>query len=200
MKRRFPKYKTEVDSTEWAKNHDTAELYGVYETGRRVFDTTEEDYYEMVEEGIIDEESGELMCYLAEKYIALAAERFGIWWTDIDDLQEQKVDYRARMKALHDEICTEIAGLMLRHHVRKMKLMESDAARTCVLMEDKFTDNVEEVEVDKVFLNDENEVEISSCNWSWTGETINIKYNRHIKPLSIVDLYDTVYEELVING
>ena len=198
--KRFPKYKTEVDSTEWAKNHDTAELYGVYKTGRRVFDTTEEDYYDMVNEGMIDEESGEMMPSMTEKDIALAAERFGIWWTDLEGLKEQRVDYRPRIKALHDEICTEIAGLMWRHHARTLKLLDSDASHTFILMENKFTGDVNEVEVERVYLNDENEVEVSSCDWGWEDMTINIKHNQYIKPLSITGLYETVYEELVING
>lgn len=118
------------------------------------------------------------------------------------------VDFVKKMKDLHGEICNEIALLMRVHHVTELDLLGTDASHAIIQMEDKFTGETSEVEVEKVILHEEEatatpygqfgEVYITSADWGYADEEICLRHNQYIIPCSIRDLYETVYEELEV--
>lgn len=116
------------------------------------------------------------------------------------------VNFTEKMRELHSEMCNEIALLMRVHHVHELNLSGSDASHAVIMMEDKFTGNTLEVEVEKVILHEDEakaepysqfgEVFVTSSDMGYSGEEIAVRQNQYVIPCSVRDLYEAVYEIL----
>lgn len=101
-------------------------------------------------------------------------------------MNTEYINFTEKMKSLHTEICKAIANLMLNNNVRELNVL------TDIRIENKFTGDIQEDEVTKICLNDDNEV-IALTDYD---DEINILHNQYIVPCSIIDLYEQAYMEL----
>lgn len=115
------------------------------------------------------------------------------------------VDFDQERKKLHEKMCKEIAFVMAATGVKELDLLGTDATHTIIMMEDKFTGETTEIEVEKVILNGDNfahvdfgEVTVTTVDGCYWDDEINILHNQYVIPCSVRDLYETVFEECVI--
>lgn len=107
------------------------------------------------------------------------------------------INFRQKMKDLHRDMCNEIASLMRQSNTKELDLLGTDASHTSICMESRWGET-REIEVEKVLMNEDGEVTITSTDWEHSDEDVNILSNRYVVPCSVRDLYETVYEELVV--
>lgn len=117
------------------------------------------------------------------------------------------VDFSQKMKELHQAMCKEIAFVMAATETKELDLLGTDASHAIILMEDKFTGDTSEVEVEKVILHggdlshvDYGEVVITTVDGYYVNEEINIMYNQYVIPCSVQQLYEVVFEECAIKN
>lgn len=115
------------------------------------------------------------------------------------------VDFLQERKKLHEKICKEISFVMAATGTKELNLLSTNATHTIIMMEDKFTGETTEIEVQKVILNGGNfahvdfgEVTVTTVDGCYWDDEINILHNQYVIPCSIMDLYETVFEECVI--
>jgi len=86
MDRKFNKYKLVTDYNEWKKTHKPDKVYCVTrESGELLFDVYEDDFIEMVDNGLVNSEGRYfLLNDPTDEQIAEYAAKYGIWWTDFD--------------------------------------------------------------------------------------------------------------------
>lgn len=111
------------------------------------------------------------------------------------------VDFSQKMKELHLAMCKEIAFVMAATGVKELNIL-GDAT---IKMEDKFTGDITDCEVNKVILKNgdlshvdygEVEVELNSFTYDYN---INLLHNQYVIPCSIDGLYEAVFEKCDTN-
>ena len=85
--------------------------------------------------------------------------------------------------------------MMTEKNVTELDMLGTDASHAFILIQNKFSDDIQWVEVEKVILEDRS-VLITSVDDGYTDNTIDIARNMYVVSCSIRDLYETVYEEL----
>lgn len=203
--KKFVSYKLEADFNVWVKQdcNGAIDITAVHDKdGNFLFDVLEDDFAEMCEKGMIDDESGTAMLYGDfNAQAAQLAAKYGVFWTDTDKKNVIHIDFLKQMKDLHWQICQEIARIMCEAHIRCLDLLGTDADHAVIEM-DKYTVGYEDVEVKKVFLTEASEehpfgeVYVTSGDEGYIEDEIYIAENRYIRPCSVRDLYETVYEEV----
>lgn len=120
-------------------------------------------------------------------------------------IHPKHVDFGQKIKELHKDMCNEIAFVMAATGTKELDLLGTDASHTIILMEDKFTGETSEVEVEKVILHGGDlshvsfgEVAVTTVDGNYIDDEINILHNQYVIPCSVRDLYETVFEECAI--
>ena len=106
------------------------------------------------------------------------------------------IDFYMRKKRLHNEICDGIRDLITGHDVREVDLLGSNADHAFFSVEPEGGDSLQEIEVSRVYLDDDNEVLVDSQDLYLADKMFYLQHNHYIVLCSIDSIYESVYQVL----
>ena len=106
------------------------------------------------------------------------------------------IDFYMKKKQLHREICEAIRDLMTAYDVKEVDLLGSNADHAFFSIEPDGSDSLQEIEVNRVYLDKDNEVLVDSPDLYLADKDFYLQHNHNVVPCSIDTIYESVYQVL----